>query len=182
MFYETYGEFEVPREAVKGKKSLNLSKEALNNFWKMVDQKRPGLSGACGCYIFAIKAGQGRTPWYVGQSKGPFKDECFAFHKREVYRTVTDRRQGTPVLILVARVTPKGKLAKKLQEREANFVEQLLISHALSKNSDLSNTKNTSFIKKLRIPGVLNSLKKRPKEETRILRSVLGIRSSQSKN
>ena len=81
MIYETYGEFEVPREQLKGKKALNLTKETLNNFWNMVDQKRAGLSGACGCYIFAIKAGKGRTPWYVGQSKGPFKDECFAFHK-----------------------------------------------------------------------------------------------------
>lgn len=62
MFYETYGEFEVPCKAGKKEKTLDFSKEVLAKFWNEIeerDEKHSGLSKACGCYIFAIRAGKG---------------------------------------------------------------------------------------------------------------------------
>ena len=177
MNYETYGAFEVPREDAKKGKALDFSKEALSEFWSMVNETFPGLPDAVGCYIFATKAGPGITPWYVGQTKKSFRGECFQDHKKKTYHKVCDRIKGTPVLILVARCTPNGKLAKlRLNEREADFVEQLLISKALSKNNDLANTKNTSFVKEIMLPGVLNSPKGKPSKGSRLLRSVLGTK------
>lgn len=177
MNYATYGEFEVPRKDVKKGKVLDFSKEALSGFWSKVEEKLPGLLDAVGCYIFATKAGPGITPWYVGQTKTSFKGECFQPHKQKTYHDVCNGIKGTPVLILVARCTPNGKLAKgNLDKSEADFVEQLLISHALSKNSDLTNKKNTVFLKGLRIPGVLNSPKGQPGPGSKLLSRVLGTK------
>ena len=177
MFYETYGEFEVPYPKAKKGKALDFSKEALNEFWGDIDEKHPGLSAALGCYIFAIRAAKGIRPWYVGQTKKSFKDECFQPDKKVHYNNVlNDIAKGTPVMILVARRTPKGKLAKALPLKEADFVEQLLISQAISKNSNLVNTKNTSFIKNINLPGVLNSPKGKPAPGAKLLKSLLGIK------
>ena len=50
MIYETYGEFSMPCKKTKSGNALDFSKEALNVFWSKVDEKRPGLSVAVGCY------------------------------------------------------------------------------------------------------------------------------------
>lgn len=179
MIYETFGEFALPCKTGKKEKTLDFSKETLKKFWQEInerDEKHNGLSKACGCYIFAIRAGKGIKPWYVGQSKVPFEKECFAFHKRDIYRTVVERiSKGTPVLILVARVTPKGKLSTALPVKEADFVEQFIIRRALSKNPDLENIKNTNLSKQIRIPGLLNSPKGKQSKGASLLRLTLGI-------
>ena len=177
MYYETYGEFVVPRKQTPKGKVFDDSTKVLNDFWDMVDQQTPGLSKARGCYIFAIKAGKGIKPWYVGQTKKTFRDECFQPQKKSHYNNViNDIAKGTPVMILVARHTPKGKLAKALPLSEADFVEQLLISQSLSANSELVNTKNTAFIKKIRVPGVLNSPAGKPSPGAKLLKSLLGTK------
>ncbi len=182
MFYETYGEFKVPYKQTKNGYALDFSREALNKFWSDIDEKHsrfsnPRLSEARGCYIFAIRASKGIRPWYVGQTKKSFKDECFQHQKKNHYHDVINNiGKGTPVMIIVARHTSekKTKLSKSLPPREADFVEQLLISQALSANSKLVNTKNTAFIKKIRIPGVLNSPTGKPGPGSRLLSSVVG--------
>ncbi len=179
MFYETYGEFAVPRKPTPKGKVFDDSKKVLNDFWDVVDHEIPGLSKARGCYIFAIKAGRGIKPWYVGQTKKTFRDECFQPQKKAHYNNViNDTAKGTPVMLLVARHTSekKTKLSKTLPVKEADFVEQLLISSALSANSDLVNTKNTRYIKKIKIPGLLNSPPGNPGGKASLLRSVLGIK------
>ncbi len=179
MFYETYGEFEVPRKQSTKGKVFNDSTKVLNDFWDMVDQKIRGLSTARGCYIFAIKAGKGIKPWYVGQTKKTFRDECFQPQKKAHYNNViNDTARGTPVMILVARHTSenKTKLSKTLPPKEADFVEQLLISQALSANPNLVNTKNTRYIKDIKIPGVLNSPKGKPSVGAKLLKSLLGTK------
>ena len=157
--YDAYGVFEVPRmKAAHGKRVLDSSKEALDGFWKEVEDQVPGLSTARGCYIFSTRAGQGYKPWYVGQSKTGFVNECFKSHKVNHYHDVLNSiTKGTPVLVFVARLTPGGGFSKKYAEGELGFIEKQLISLALSKNAELKNTKNTKFPRSLQIPGVLNS-------------------------
>ena len=178
MIYNTYGEFDVPCGNVKAGKRLDASPNALKDFWVKVDQKRSGLSEARGCYIFAIRAGKGIKPWYVGQSKGPFKKECFQPHKIVHYNKVlSNTAKGTPILLLVVRLTDQRKISKRQLPRvEADFVEQLLIGHALSANKGLINKKNTKFLKELRVPGVLNSPPGNLRKEAELLRFVLGIK------
>ena len=175
MFYETYGEFEVPYKAGKGGKIV--FKEGLNKFWNDLDEKHRSLSIGRGCYIFAIRASKGMKPWYVGQTKKTFRDECFQPTKLNHYNNVlSNTAKGTPVLILVARHTPKGKFSKNLNVKEADFVEQLFITHALSKNNDLMNKKDTRFLRDLQIPGVLNSPKGKPSVGAKLLKSLLGTK------
>ena len=173
--YETFGAFGVPRTSSKqGGKALDFSKDAMLNLWSSIDDQYPNLSQACGCYIFAFKAGRGVTPWYVGQSKGPFVNECFQFHKQAKYNEVQKQiKSGTPILILVARLTPGGKFSKSVSVAEATFVERLLISLAYSKNDRLLNIKDTRLITEMQIPGILNSPKGKPSTGASLLRSTL---------
>ena len=178
MIYETYGPFVVPTKKAKAGKVLDFNNAALNQFWNKVDEERPGLSAALGCYIFANRAGKGMTPWYVGQTKKSYRNECFENEKIKKYHNVfNDIKSGTPVMILVARCTPTGKLTTgQFPPDEAGFVEKLLISKALSKNPKLANKQNTKFLVGITLPGILNNPKGKPSPGSKLLSSVLGAK------
>ena len=132
-----------------------------------------------GCYLFAMRAGKGMTPWYVGQSKGCFKLEVFAKSKQAHYNAVRGNyKKGKPMMFLVIRLTKGGRLMKgKLPEPEANYVERFLISEAFQKNPDLMNIKGVSFSKNLFIPGIINDSRASSKldDGTKELMSCLGM-------
>ena len=174
--YDVFGAFEVHRKPSKaGKRTLDFSRHALTSFWEKVDGAVMGLRSGAGCYLFAVRAARGIKPWYVGQSKGAFEQECFALHKQAIYREVMDdRAAGTPILFLIARMTPTGKLSKRVPEAEARFVEQRLIHDATNANPELKNSHNTRFVKNLEIPGVLNSPQGQPSEAVKGLKVALG--------
>ena len=198
MEYQIFGPFRLPRRPKRSRKQRDdvveertensdspldfRTKEAINPFWEEV-QEETGLSlrDGCGCYVFVTRGGPGYRPWYVGQSKTRFSQEVFALHKRKIYDSVMrdpGNKVGTPYLFLVTRMTPGGKLVKgKLSEREADFIERLIINHAYAKNPGLMNVAGTNFAKKLVIPGVFNDGSSRAKElePTRELRKALGI-------
>ena len=157
--YEVFGPFRVPRKPRRdGKLTLDFSRGALASFWEEVELDRPGLPAGVGCYLFAVRAAKGIRPWYVGQCKGAFEKECFASHKKDIYRDVMDdTMRGTPVLFLITRMTPTGRLSTSLREDEADFLERRLIHDATKANRQLKNVQNTRFVKSLVIPGVLNS-------------------------
>ena len=174
--YETFGPFVVPRKDGAAKRVLDRSNDAINQFWKDVEGKHPGLSTARGCFLFGIRAGKGIKPWYIGQSTTGFKNECFQSHKLNHYRDVIDQTgKGTPVLSFVARCTNNLNFATSLPVREADFVEHYLIGLALWDNPNLKNVKNTSFYKTVRLPGVLNSPKGQPSAGARLLQRTLGV-------
>lgn len=155
MNFEIFGPFKIER------KSKRVDKAALPAFWEKVDEQMPGLSAACGCYMFATSAGGGFTPWYIGKAeKRSFADECFDYHKRDIYDDVLAERKGTPVLFLVAKMTgTKNRCAQpgKNGYREVEYVESLLIGTALKKNAGLMNIKKTGFAKNLIVPGLMNT-------------------------
>ena len=179
MNYQIFGDdFRIPRIQVRrGHVALDFSKAAIDQFWSDVDQKYPGLSEARGCYIFAVRAGRGARPWYVGQSKGPFRKECFQPHKQSHYHHAFNRiRRGTPILIFTARCTAGGKLSKRtLARSEVDFVEKLLISLAVTQNGQLLNKKDTKLLRELKLPGILNSPPGKPSASTSMLRTTLGV-------
>ena len=95
--YRVFGPFEIPRR----KDRLQVERSELREFWKTVEGAADGLAAARGCYIFGIRAGKGAKPWYVGQAKRSFKQECFAPHKLVHYNGQISGSKGTPILLLL---------------------------------------------------------------------------------
>ena len=71
MDYGVTGPHVIPTKTIsKGIKHLDLSKDALEKFWNHARESTDlPIDAACGCCIYAIRAGKGITPWYVGQAK-----------------------------------------------------------------------------------------------------------------
>ena len=79
MNFDVFGPFSIDR------KKKRVDKNSLPEFWQKVNERMPGLSKACGCYLFATRASGGFTPWYIGKAdKRSFEEECFDYHKRDM--------------------------------------------------------------------------------------------------
>lgn len=158
--YENYGGFEIPR------KNKIVDHASLEGFWNSVEQEE-GLSSAKGCYVFAVKAGRGMRPWYVGQAGGErgFKQEVFGDHKLKHYNGLISGQRGTPFMFFIAAKTAKDRF-RKVSGLELNWVENFLISLAVEANGNLLNKKNTGLLQECSIPGLLNSPKGAPAKMT----------------
>lgn len=83
MFFYPHGPFIISK---KSNGLILATAEYLKQFWEEIDEEYPGLSCACGCYVFATRAGKGVIPWYVGKTeKQSFAKECFYSHKINHY-------------------------------------------------------------------------------------------------
>ncbi|MDE0440870.1 MAG: hypothetical protein OXL38_01995 [Gammaproteobacteria bacterium] len=155
---------------------LDLEARRVREFWADVEDGTTSLSEGRGCYIFAIKAGRGITPWYVGVSTTGFKRECFQPPKQVIYqKAYNEVRRGKPVLILVARVTEGGRLSRRMLDgREAGFVETTLMHRAWSRNPKLKNVSGLAVARQLKIPGLLNSEPGAPSVGAQLLSTTLG--------
>src|SRR5664280_1415908 len=151
---------EIPRQS---NGLIAADKDPLTAFWSRVDKElEEGLSAAIGCYLFSIRAGKGALPWYVGfAEKQSFRKECFTNHKLVHYNNVIANRKGTTLLTLVAKYTPKGKLINPTgnEHRDIQFLETILISNCLRRNTDLYNIKDTKLFREMIVPGLLNTSK-----------------------
>ena len=146
-------------------------------FWEDIEERcANGLPDACGCYVFAIKSGGGITPWYVGKAeKSPFKKECFGAHQINCYNDALARYEiGTPILFFVTLLTTGGQFAnpRKSGDRSIAFLERWLIGQALNKNPNLINIKDTRFLKKLVVYGLLKSPPGKPTAPQKELRGL----------
>ena len=170
--YNLFGEFEIPR-ADNGR----VTNEVLRNFWEKPEKSKKGLATASGCYIFGIRAARGIRPWYVGQATVTFKQECFTPDKRDRYDEVlANHRRGTPVLFLLARMTPKrGQFLRRLGDRDADWVEKLLIQHCLSANAKLLNVQGAVLPTEVVIHGLLNTPRGKPSKGAQDLRRLLNL-------
>ena len=111
MRYGVFGPFKVPRRDSR----RIVTPRQLRDFWEGVGEKHPGLPDASGCYIFGIRAGGGATPWYVGQAKKTFRQECFTPHKLLRYNeALVNLNKGTPILLFLARQTPGGRICEEI--------------------------------------------------------------------
>jgi hypothetical protein len=150
--------FEIPRNS---KGLIANDKDSLNEFWtKVEDEQQDGVSGAIGCYLFSVRAGKGALPWYVGLAvKQSFRKECFTSHKLVHYNNVIAGRRGTPMLTLVPKFTPGGKIVGPTgsSHRDIEFLEILLIANCLNRNSELCNKKDTKLLRDMKIYGMLNT-------------------------
>jgi hypothetical protein len=152
MKFDVYGKFSVARNG----HLVSRSKQHKREFWEAVEECEPGLSDACGCYVFLIR---GRA-WYVGMAeKQTFKQECFALHKITQYNEALARVNGKPSMVFLPKVTPGGRFASPTQRghSDVRMLENLLIGSALRRNPDLQNVKGTRLLREMNVPGFLNS-------------------------
>jgi hypothetical protein len=179
MEFRVYGPFDMPRT------DSGLIASAASDrkeFWAAVEEEEEGLSGACGCYIFALRpAGGGARPWYVGmtRSQAGFRGECFQPHKiNAYYKAIAEYQKAIPQLYLIAKISPTRKAFVKPSANGHDDVEELedfLIGVAYSRNSSLLNIRGTKFLKDAVIPGVLNSPRGKPADAASSLKDVLGL-------
>jgi hypothetical protein len=86
MRYYPCGPIELPRDDGG---LIFIDPDIARSIWKEADESEPGLSKACGCYVYAIRAGRGIMPWYVGKAvKQTFDRECLTDHKLVRYNSV----------------------------------------------------------------------------------------------
>ncbi|HEY9165699.1 MAG TPA: hypothetical protein VIS48_06005 [Candidatus Kryptonia bacterium] len=156
MLYSIHGPYEIPRQNTV----VDRSAEALTDLWQEIEDNYEGLPEGCGCYLFALRAGKGITPWYVGVAeKQSFQRECFSPHKISIYNDVLDEWKGTPLLYLVARNTPEARFSapSRRGHPSARYLELILISRAMEKNPELMNKRDTKLLRDMVVPTILNS-------------------------
>jgi hypothetical protein len=172
MKFDVVGGFEIARK--KNRHGL-FDKE----FWREVRSSNERIPDACGCYIFALKNGSNIVAWYVGKTeKMTFEKECFQPTKINYYNDVLADHNGTPLLFFIPRLTPSGnKFSKPTNSgyRDVEFLEKLLIGMALERNPRLMNIKNTTLLREMVVPGVMNSPQARPTLAVSDLRNALGL-------
>ena len=167
--FRTYGPFKLD--------PLKKGETTWPKWWKSeVDGKLAGLSGAVGCYVFSIRAGKGEKPWYVGETeKNSFKAEATAGQKIAKYLTpFMLQDKGTPLIYLLAKLTPTGKFAKRTKNEHADvdFLEKFLIGLALKRNKYLLNKQKTKHLRTLKAAGFINDSKGQPSIETKAIKKV----------
>jgi hypothetical protein len=160
MNFDVVGPFELARH---GSKRI-ITKDSISELAGHLEDHTAGLSEACGCYVFAIRAGKGYTPYYVGQAcKTSILKESLNPSNREKYNVVLGETKGTPMLFPIPLLTPKGKFRKKQSVDGGmpfvDFLERWLIAAAIEKNPGLKNNKQTKFLRSMHVVGILNSRK-----------------------
>jgi hypothetical protein len=172
--FEIAGPFDISRY---GNKQM-ITKQSLKELKCDLEEWDEGLSAACGCYVFAIRAGRGYTPYYVGQaSKRAIADEALNPSNREKYNIVLGHGRGGPVLFALPMLTPQGRYRKRRQVDgklpEMNFLERWLITTAIQKNPEIVNNKETKFLRRIHVSGLLNSKRGESTTASRLLTKAL---------
>lgn len=165
--FDPIGPLEIPVD--NKAKVKRIEKQQIQDF--LGDEnilKKIDLSKTRGCYIFALRAGKGFTPWYVGQAKKNFKQEILAVHKKDIYNSVLANKNGTPVMFLVS--TEKKN---KSVESEICELESFLIFWARKANKNLKNVKKNKTT--WGISGVYNSDTGKPSNASKNLKGLLNL-------
>lgn len=164
-----YGPFEIPCNIIPSAK--HISKEHAASFW--AQSATDGLAAKQGCYVFALRAGKGFSPWYVGRASKGFAKECFTDHKLTHFNTALFKgRKGTPVMFFVAPVGNKNKVPVA----ELNHMEKELTQDALKKNPALCNVQNTRDLPQWSIKGVVRSNRGAPTNGAKQFAKMMGLK------
>ncbi|MCP3167349.1 hypothetical protein [Myxococcus qinghaiensis] len=164
--FEVHGPFEVPLEP--GKHGKMVARD-LSGFWTGVGDVR----WMRGVYVFAMRAGRGYTPLYVGKAaEQSFEDETFALHKLAHHYgpTLLDYKRGQPVMFFIAHPLSRGAVNKRLIDQ----VETFMIDAASAKNPSLSNVRKKQ-VHKWRVCGVVRGRRGEATRSTGALKKAVGL-------
>jgi hypothetical protein len=173
MNFDVSGPFYLSRH---GKKKM-ITEQSMADLRPQLESEESGLSKACGCYVFAIHAGRGYTPYYVGQAcKQSVLREALNPSNREKYNKACSESEGKPVLFLLPMRSPNGRYRKKGGGGLAiDFLERWLIAAALKKNPNLTNNRETKILRKIKVAGIFNQERGRVPTASQHLAKTLGL-------
>lgn len=133
--FKVEGPFDVPMEPQV--ESKMVAEDVSSLFWK----KHTSLKTKKGCFVFALRAGKGMTPLYVGKTNNSFEKECFTDHKLKHYNyALASYKKGTPIMFFVVYPAKKGKP----NASEIGDLEDFLIQVGRRVNPDLRNIKGAA--------------------------------------
>ena len=163
--FDIAGPIEV--KMMGGRRSRLVGSDSLSSFF----EDHPEIAKARGCYVFAVRAGRGITPIYVGKATKSFGQECFADHKLKHYNEgLLDYQKGSPVLFFVTEPISRGRTnAKAIDE-----IEKYLIVLAAAANENLRNNHKRSR-ERWGIRGLIRSGKGRTGEAHAKFRGMLNL-------
>ncbi|MCA9279289.1 MAG: hypothetical protein H6815_08310 [Phycisphaeraceae bacterium] len=162
------GPLELP--CVQNGIKKRIERQDCQYFWH--NQTAESLYYKQGCYIFAMRAGKGFKPWYVGKAGKGFGQEIFSHHKLEIYNSaIFKSSRGTPVVFFV---TPMGN-HRKVPQNELKHMEKELTLYALDKNPRLCNVQNTKNLPRWTIRGVIRSGKGRASRPSIQFKKMMGM-------
>jgi hypothetical protein len=158
------GPYHVPFEKRPGGRIL-LHKE----FWKQDGLQE--VRAERGCYVFAIRAGKGMTPIYVGKATRSFKQECLNPANRHKFSNgMADYQRGTPILYFVRHPAQRGQTNTK----QIGEIENFLIQNAAVRNPDIQNLRGKRT-PKWSIRGVIRSGQGKPSKTESGFKRLIGI-------
>ena len=164
MLFEVHGPFAVP--LYKGRNNRLVRAEEGKAFFS----EHPRLSTRKGCYVFAMRAGRGLTPVYVGSATTEFGQECFTPHKLgKCNEALADYRRGRLVCFLVVAPVQRGRPGVK----EIRLLETFLIQAGVVANENLLNVKGSKQ-EELEIAGVIRA-KGRPSIAAATFRTAMKL-------
>ena len=115
-----------------------IDKNEKKAFLEVLDDE--SVSSKQGCYIFALRAGKGFSPWYIGKATKSMRQECMGTHQLQHYNAVLSKgKKGTPVMFFVA---PEGT-KKKVPRKICDEIESMLIQSAMYENDEIRNIQKT---------------------------------------
>lgn len=163
IFYVN-GPFDVP---MLKKTSSKMVAEDQGEFWKSCSAVKKNS----GCYVFALRAGRGITPLYVGKTKKTFEKECFTDHKLKHYNyALASYKKGTPIMFFVSYPTKKGKNnASDIADLEDFLIQ---VGRAVSPNlRNIKGAKEPTW----GIKGVIRGGKGHPNKKEKTFGKVFGL-------
>jgi hypothetical protein len=164
--FQVNGPFDLPV-----RKKGFMTPNEVDNFW---DNEVKDVADQIGCYVFAVRASRGYTPYYVGQTTKTFRDEALSDRNLQNFvQPVLNERVGTGVLFLLSLPTKKGPKNKK----HIKELEIFLIQQAYMVNPDLKNTHGTK-LPEWGIRGVYRGGQGNRAEKARDLMTCLGLDTS----
>ena len=177
-FFEVYGPFQLPRRnGLIIKPTADWWSETVNVY------HGPSPERGIGCYMFTLGSKRIK-PWYIGQTvcAGGFRDEAFTDHKLDHYNAAFAGRNGPPAIFFFPLITRDfynegWRLSKDRTRRVRKLVdwlERTLIGMALAQNNDLRNKKDATYLRTVRVRGILGKAPVgRPNEEVALARRAL---------
>ena len=154
-----HGPIEIPFGKQRKGSVKHIYTANVKDFWKLRVAK--AISAKKGCYIFALRASRGFTPWYVGKATKSFKREALGAYQLNHYNDVLfDGRKGNPVMFVVA--------------PPANTIETFLIQAAYAENPKIRNRQQTK-IPEWTIKGVVRPKSGKPTKLEQSFKKMMGI-------
>lgn len=155
-------------DVYKGVAGRIITDDNIAEFWR----SNRSLATKIGCYLFAIRAGKGYAPIYVGKATKGFKQETFTPHKLSKYQqAMVDYSKATPVMFFIVYPRKKGPT----NEKQIKKLEEFLIQTSVAANPDLMNIRGIKS-QSWSIKGVLRSSKGPPTIDAKELKKTLNIK------